>query len=471
MMATTRKKHSLFLIFILAASFSQAQEKIKIKLADNYFEKYSYSEAVTIYEDLAKKNSTNVQYVSRAAECYRLTGNTLKAEEWYAKLANMENTDPSNILYYAEMLDGNKKYDDAKKYYAIYKEKNSADSRASHKLNTAKQLHMFYKDSAQYKITNLTINSENSDFGFFPFSNETFFFASNRKNRTYSRHTYNWNNQPFLDLYTVKRNADSTFASPQPIRGDVNSRYHEGPIFVDASNNTLYVTRNNYNKNKFQKSKEGVNKLKLYMVNPDGDSSKTFSDFVYNNNEYSVGHATLSKDGQRLYFVSDMPGGIGGTDIYVSIKEDGKWGAAKNLGKEINTEGNEMFPFISGDDELYFSSNGFSGLGGLDIYVANRENAEFRTPKNLGYPINSNTDDFSFYISTDKKSGYFSSNRSDGKGDDDIYSFNKKLKQVPVLIGRVTDEYNQPVSGAKIFLKDFDGNIVKEINADEKGMY
>ena len=451
-----------------------SQQGMKTKLADSYFEKYDYPAALLIYEDLAKENPLNVHYVSRTAQCYRFTGNTQRAEEWYAKLAGSGNADPIYILYYAEMLDANKKYQQAKVYYEKYKEKKPSDSRGDYKLNTVQQLPLFYKDSSFYRVTNLSINSINSDFGFFPFGGERFLFASNRGEETYSENTHNWNNQPYFHLYRVNRNTDGTFDPIKPV-WDINSVYNEGPVFFDAPRSVFYITRNNNIKDKSSKNKEGVSKLKLSMARFDGSSISGTFDFYFNNNGHSVGHATISKDGDRLYFVSDMPGGVGGTDIYVCLKEGGEggvWRAPKNLGKKINTEGNEMFPFISEDNKLYFSSDGFSGLGGLDIYSVEIGSDESKTPDNLGYPINSNKDDFSFYISPDSKTGYFSSNRAGGKGDDDIYSFELIKPLKAALSGVIRNDDNEtPIADAKVLLQGFDGKAAETVTNSEGKFY
>lgn len=462
-------KRSIFLLFFfLSTSLLYSQQKMKAKLADSYFEKYDYTEAVTIYEKLAQANPLNVHYVSRTAQCYRFIGDTQKAEEWYAKLAAMGNGDPMYIYYYAEMLDANKKYAQARTYYEKYREKKPSDSRAGHKLNTVQQLPSFYKDSSFYRINNLSINSEYSDFGLFPYGGERFLFASNREDDAYSKSTYNWNRQPYFHLYRVTRNTDGTFNPIKPI-WDINSAYNEGPVSFDPSKNIFYITRNNTS----SKNKHGVNHLKLSMARFDESSITGIIDFNLNHPEHSVGHATVSKDGERLYFASDMPGSIGGTDIYVSFKEGGTWGSPRNLGKKINTEGNEMFPFISEDNKLYFSSNGLSGLGGLDVYSAEMENEEFKTPKNVGYPVNSSKDDFSFYISPDNKTGFFSSNRPGGKGDDDMYAFELVKPLKAELRGIVRNDENEtPIADAKVVLQGFDGKSVETVtDADGKFHY
>lgn len=469
-----QKKIVTALIALSLGYSAFGQEKIKARLADDYFSKYSFVEAIPIYQDLAVRNDKNTHYISRTAECYRLTGNTAKAEEWYAKLAIMENASPDDLLMYAEMLEGNRKYDEAQKYFALYNEKSGTDSRGKRKTSSAeKQFNSLFLDSASFLVSNLPFNSENSDFGLFPFGDKSYFFSTNRKNEKekYVKHIHNWNNQPFLDLYTVKKKDDGSFASPEPIPGEVNSQYHEGPIFFDKNNNTFYITRNNFNDKKFQKSSDGVNKLKLYMVNIDGTANRSFEEFEYNNNEYSAGHAALSSDGQRLYFSSDMPGGYGSADIYVSIKEGDKWGKPQNLGPEINTEGNEMFPFIATDNKLYYSSDGHFGLGGLDIYSAELEEAKIKNQKNLGYPVNSNKDDFAFYIADDNKTGFLSSNREGGKGNDDIYAFTVLKKNYFVSGKAIEKETGNILAAAKIFLVDDTGNPVGEIMTEEDGSF
>jgi outer membrane protein OmpA-like peptidoglycan-associated protein/tetratricopeptide (TPR) repeat protein len=458
------KQYLFFILFFLGSTIIYSQEKTKMKLADSYFDAYDYLEAVHIYEKSAKKTPTNVYYLSRTAKCYSLIGNTQKAEQWYGKLANMENVDPLYIFYYAGMLEANKKYDEAKKQYEKYKIKNPADSRTINKMNNVGLLPLFYKDSSFYRVKNLSINSKNSDFGFFPFGGERFLFTSNRNGEVFSKSTDNANKYSYLGLCRVNRNTDGSFDPIQPVWKEMNSAYNEGPVFFEPSNSVFYITRNSYDKKQSATHKDGINKLQISIARFDGSAVNGIFDFVYNSSEYSVGHATVSKDGQHLYFVSDMPGGFGGTDIYVCTKEGGSWGKPKNLGKKINTEGNELFPFISEQNKLYFSSDGFSGLGGLDIYFVETENTDLQTPNNLGYPINSNKDDFSFYTSTDGKSGFFSSNRDGGKGDDDIYSFDLIKPLKAELQGIVRNQENEtPIVNAKVVLIGFNDKPVEKI--------
>ena len=323
--------------------------------------------------------------------------------------------------------------------------------------------------TAQYRVKDLSFNSENSDFGIFPFSANSFFFSSNRKNETSknAQQTYNYNGLPFLDLYTIAK-TDTIFSAPVSLPGNVETKFNEGPVFFDPISSTFFITRNQYDKKKSQQSRHGVNRLKIYQENIDGTAFKSFGEFQYNSTSYSVGHAALSSDGQRIYFSSDMPGGLGGVDLYVCAKDGENWSVPKNLGNVINTSGNEMFPFVSADNKLFFSSNGHSTLAGLDIYSADIAGGDFKNLRSLGAPFNSDQDDFAFYIFPDNRSGYFSSNRAGGKGDDDIYSF--ELSN-PVIRGVVMDEKGEnKIALAKIKILDDELNVT-DITTDGTGAF
>ena len=203
----------------------------------------------------------------------------------------------------------------------------------------------------------------------------------------------------------------------------------------------------------------------------------TETPFLYNNDEYSVGHPTLSYDGSKLYFTSDMPGGLGGTDIYVCEKQsNGRWSKPQNLGEGINTEGNEMFPFINSKEGiLFFASNGHHGLGGLDVYMSYDRNGKFEKVLHMGAPINTSKDGFAFFTDKDMKYGYLSSNREGGKGDDDLYGFDilKPFKVTYYVRGRALSLENKstPIPGSKVQLKDSNNNVIAESVVGDDGKY
>jgi outer membrane protein OmpA-like peptidoglycan-associated protein len=215
--------------------------------------------------------------------------------------------------------------------------------------------------------------------------------------------------------------------------------------------------------------------LGIYKATREDGEFGNVEEFLFNNSEVSIGHPSLSADGQRLFFVSDMPGGNGGSDIYFCRKVDGRWGEPENLGPTINTSQNEVFPFIAADGTLYFSSNGHPGLGGLDILAAKPKGASgFGNPMNVGAPVNGPKDDFSFVIDPVGKRGFFSSNRPGGEGDDDMYAFvmHRPLDEQFLVTGTVIDdEYEIPVIAAEVMLYDDSGVLRDTAFSDHRGEF
>jgi outer membrane protein OmpA-like peptidoglycan-associated protein len=284
-----------------------------------------------------------------------------------------------------------------------------------------------------------------------------------------------WNDQPFLDLYVSDITPSGGLANVRLMEGAVNTKVHEGPASANTSGDILWFTRNGYFNGKTQKSATGINRLAIYKAYRRDGGWDDVEQFLYNNSEISVGHPALSPDGTRLFFVSDMPGGYGGSDIYVCKDLGGQWGEPENLGATINTAQNEVFPFIGADGTLYFSSNGHPGLGGLDIYAAKNLGMDgFAGPMNIGAPVNGTKDDFAFIIDTERKKGFFSSNRPGGAGDDDIYSFEMlgELEQRFLCTGVVIDEENgSPLIDLEVRLLDKEGRQLATTRTDARGEY
>ena len=258
---------------------------------------------------------------------------------------------------------------------------------------------------------------------------------------------------------------DKASGTVSAIKGDVNTKLHDGPVVISPDGNTIYFTRNNYLGNKEGKrDKDKTNHLKLYSATKSGNEWNEVKEMSFNSNEYSVGHPSLSPDGKTLYFASDMPGGLGGTDLYkVAVDSTGNFGTPENLGEPVNTEFDETFPFMDTDGTLYFSSNGHAGLGLFDIFRLEEGNVE-----NLGEPVNSSMDDFAYFQVSDSKEGYISTNR-DG-GSDDIYVFNK-LNPL-MLKGQVTDAVNgNPIAQATVRIMGEDGEQIAFLETDEEGNY
>ena len=323
----------------------------------------------------------------------------------------------------------------------------------------------------------MKINSTNSEFSPM-FFDEDIVFASAMDSSVFNTRRYKWNNQPYLDLYVSKLNEESQeLKNAIKFSKNVNTKYHEASVAFSPDNKTMYFTRNNYGK-KLKRDKKGVNHLKIYRSKKVNGEWLEATEVSFNSDAYSTGHPAISKDGKKMYFVSDMPGSLGETDIFVvDINEDGTFSEPRNLGPEINTEQKEMFPFIN-DTKFYFSSNGHIGLGGLDVYEANFDAEKgFTDVKNLGKPINSNKDDFSYIVNEETQKGYFASNRDGGKGDDDIYSFKRLIiEEIPenknAIAGTVTDLVTGDLMPkAMVELLDENNIKLKEVVTDEDGSF
>ena len=460
-----RSVYSLLIALLLACT-AQAQ-KPYIRMGDMYFKQFDYKSALQCYERVVRKDSSDLHVRQNIADSYRHLNDWVNAEHWYAMLAKDATADPLDKMYYAEALRANKKYTDAKAAYMSYITVAPSDSSAKERLVGLDKVADLANDKGLYTIKNLPVNSPLSDFGPSFYKDGQIFFCSNREPLGRIRIKDKWTGVNFLQIYIGKPDAkgDITIAELMPDRSP-NGKYHEGPATYDEKSDQLYITRSNYTKAHVNASSDHTVNLKLYRMGYIPAEKKwadTLTEAVpFNDKEYSVEHPALSPDGQTLYFASDKPGGFGGVDLYKSVKDQsGNWSAPVNLGPAINTSGDDMFPFVANDGTLYFASNGHVGLGGLDIYSSTPSNEGWTAPANLGFPINTNSDDFGYIIAKDNKNGYFVSNRPGGHGDDDIYKF---TKQSIVIDGLVYDaKTNVPIDSAKVVMyevKDEKGNKI-----------
>ncbi len=320
----------------------------------------------------------------------------------------------------------------------------------------------------EYTIKNLDINTEESDFGTAFLGKDRIIFAAPTDNTMIVKKTWKENNQQFLDIYTGLITDDRQVIDKKNMPGDVNTKYHEAGVAITKDLKTVYFTANNFYQKKYLTDSSGVNNLQIFRASLDVEGNWTMKEKLpFNNVEYSIGHPALNHDDTKLYFVSDMPGGYGETDIYiVDINEDGSFSEPRNLGDRINSEEREMFPYIGIDNILYFSSTGHDGHGKLDIFASQIYDNTVSVPLNLEAPINSEEDDFAFIIDDEKDRGFFSSNRDEGKGDDDIYSFlalpGLYIHCTQLITGIVRSESSgEPVFDAIIELRNQEGEVLE----------
>lgn len=456
-----------------------------LQKADEYFNKMWYAEAAELYESFLKNNEDNYTYevIQKAGDSHYFNTNMERAFYWYDILYNRYKNDISaeNIFKYAHSLKGTGKYARAKRLMRLYDRQvkkegmrySVDDPRTTPK---EKVLDNILNTEQEYTIRNIATNSEYSDFSPMFYNEDQLVFASAMDSSFFSTRRYKWNNQPYLDLYVAKVNNESQEVKDAiKFSKKINTKYHEASVTFSPDNSTMYFTRNNYGK-KLKRDKNGVNNLKIYRSRKVDGAWTEATELPFNSDEFSTGHPALSPDGKQLYFVSDRPGSLGETDIFVvDVYEDGGYSDPRNLGPEINTERKEMFPFIS-DKKLYFSSNGHIGLGGLDIYeVALDEEKGFQQVINMGKPVNSKKDDFSYIVNEETQKGFFASNRRGGKGDDDIYSFSRLLPEelnLNAIAGVVTEQITGEVMPeALVTLLDENNIKLKEVISDKDGSF
>lgn len=442
----------------------------KQKRADALYNSFSFVKAIDVYKEMLA-NNYNADYAKRRlGDCYSMLRDPENAAVYYKDVVKQEKVDPEYYLNYALALRALKKYDESNDMMKKYEQTGVVDSRIQNILKDENFITNIYKIKQQYFSKPVPFNSELSDFGATE-QNNVITFSSSRDKGVGIKRTYSWNNQPFLDLFQVTKDGDK-FSAAEKIKGDVNTKFHEGQDSFSKDGKTLYFTRNNFTDHKKGKDAQGTNNLKIYKATLDKDNKWTnIKELPFNSANYSVGHPSLSADGKILYFASDMPGGYGKSDIYKVSVDGDTYGTPENLGKKINTEGNELFPFVHSDGNLFFSSDGLQGIGQLDIFttVLDDDN-NIQEVINLGAPINSNMDDFSFFLNDTGETGFIASNREGGMGDDDIYGFDR----IPLFAikGTVTDAINKmPIQDAKIVIKDKDGNQIADLVTDAKGKY
>ncbi|TGD59372.1 OmpA family protein [Flavobacterium humi] len=462
-------------LFSILASQSYGQ-KTRVEAADKKYDRYDYVDAISTYERVAEKGYKDEKMFQKLGNAYYFNAELAKAEKWYKALFAMNPNQEAEYYYrYAQTLKSIGDYEKANKMMEEFNKKSGNDQRAKLYASQKNYLEEIKANSRRYDISDAGINSEYSDYGS-SFLNNKLVFASARDTSGAFKKVFKWTNQSYTNLYSAEIKPTGAMGKPVRFTKIINSRFHESTPVFTKDGQTMYFTRNNYLNGKKGKDSENSTLLKLYKaVLKQGEWSNVI-ELPFNSNEYSVAHPALSPDEKTLYFASDMPGTLGQSDLFsVKINADGSYGDPVNLGKTINTEGRETFPFLSEDNELYFASDGRPGLGGLDVFVSNLgNNNRFQEVKNIGEPINGPQDDFAFLIDSKTQSGFFTSNREGGHGYDDIYRFKEWREPVCAqsLSGIITDQETKMVlPGSKVSLFDEQFTLLKETIANEKGVY
>lgn len=404
-----------------------------VKRADRFMSLFRFEKAAALYKKAVDADANDIAAWEKLGQCFVYMKDFQSAEAVYKTLSDNPLSSHEAKFKYAQMLRMNGKYEDAQKAYNAFAKAMPMDTRSDDFLNFSEQLNNLTRDLKNYELINIPENSLASEIGpAYLLGNLT--FSSNRKGSNAVKLTDNWTENPYYDVYTMQQTTTGTDAIPSKAKGKVNRRLNEGPACFSNDGKEMIFTASNYKR----RGEDGVRKLGLYSARYDDRKKKWMNvkPLPFNSSVYNSAQPSLSEDGTRLYFVSDMPGGQGGTDIYMSLRNGNTWENPVNLGKEINTAGMEMFPFIAPSGRLYFSSDSRIGLGGLDILYATNENGKWGNIVNPGVPVNSSSDDFGYICSATGKEGYMVSDRPGGLGSDDIYKF---VKNSESICGKVVD--------------------------------
>ncbi|WP_456439114.1 OmpA family protein [Psychroserpens sp.] len=456
-MKTKRILSVLALSFIVTIGYAQ---KGKVRQAKKEYDNLAYVKTSEILLEVANNGFKSVDLLQKLANSFYFNNQMKEAAQWYGELMAMNDDmeDPEYYFRYAQALKSIENYDESDKWMKKFHEANRSDLRGKAFASTVDYLSKIDEASREFEVKNMDINTDVSDFGTTQYQDQLVFASARGGGKKYQ-----WNEQPFLDLFSADKQEDGSYSNVTGFNAKVNSKFHESTVSFTPDDQVMYFTRNNYYNKKYKNSEDGTNRLKIFKATLEDDEWTNVESVHFNSDEYSVAHPTVNFTGTKMYFASDMKGTLGKSDIFeVDINVDGTLGEPVNLGASINTEGHETFPFVNSEGDLFFSSNGFAGLGGLDVFVIRefeklRESNQQLILENIGRPINSPMDDFGYYENVATKEAFFTSNREGGKGDDDIYSFTiPDCEQI--VEGVVKDvETDELIVGAKVTLLDAEG--------------
>jgi outer membrane protein OmpA-like peptidoglycan-associated protein len=463
-------KKKLFSIIILlglsVSVFSQEKSNKEIK-GDKFYFIHAFDNAINAY---TKAKTLTISGQRNLAESYKNMGQIDNAESVYIDLVkNSSGVMPIDYYNYSMILKSNGNYTESEKWMNLFVDLKPNDLRSISYIQNKVTLNDLQANNSNFTLLKLSVNSEEKDFSPAYFDGKVVFTSTRAKPKMIKRKN-NRDGKPYLNLYQADVEKRE-LVSVEKFNKKLKNKYNIGSASFSNKGTNMAYTQNKTR----DKSLDRIVELQIFTASlTDGKWSEPVA-FNLNNPAYSVGHPCLSEDGKTMFFTSDMPGGFGGTDLYKSIKnENGTWGKAENLGNQINTEGNEMFAFCDEkNNTLYFASDGHFGLGGLDVFSCSLSNGEANQVVNLGSPINSKEDDFSFILEKKSVTGYFASNRLGGKGDDDLYAFDMvDPASFEIIVKGVAYDQNALfLPNTLVELLDEDGNQLTMTMASDSAAY
>lgn len=433
--------------------------------ADKAYNELRYSVAIENYKK-GLETERKIEAVENLANSYRLTNQLQKAQPLYLEASKSFEANPKVYFYLGKIYLSNQKYTEAVGAFSTYLEKKPDDIVAQMLKASCLSINEKYRDTTLFELTDIpTVDFQNAfsatEYG------DGIIFAADKEVFSGSKKA-GWTGNSYLDLYYMEKAANGLWLSPVLLEGKLSGKFHEGSATFNEEGNVVFFTRSNYYRRRLKKNDRNENNLKIFKSTYEDNKWKKLEELPFNNDDYSCGHPTLDKDGKTLYFISDMPGGEGGTDIYKTIFEEGKWSEPENLGKEINTPGNEMFPYIHSDGTLYFSSDAHNTMGGLDVYMTYFDSDKWVHPENLNYPLNTPGDDFGFILLGDDKTGFVSSSRTNK---DRLYEFKKNPPKFNLYGTARTKGTQEKVKGVTVTITQESNGKEYKMVSDNKGEF
>ena len=456
-------KNIYIVLSFVSISITTSAQNMNTKIADKLFGRFDYIEAVKEYSKLVENGKADSYVYKQLAEANFNMFNSAEAAKWYGKATETEQ-DAETYYRYAQMLKAERKYDEANKQMKKFAAAAPNDLRAKTFNENPNYIPSLLDKTKMYDVKSSSISSDKSDFGALLIDNGLYFVSA----RSGSGKSYGWTDEPYLDIYRADYNSDGSVSNAVAVK-QLNSKWHEGPITMSSDGKTAYFASESYKDNitasKDKKANAKYSQVYLYSALKNGDSWGSISLLPFNDKSFSNSNPSLSKDGKTLYFSSNRPGSIGGTDIWkVMVNADGTFGEPQNLGAKVNTEGNETFPFIAENNKtLYFASSGRPGFGGLDVFEIDLSNNSEAI--NLGNPVNTEKDDFAFTFNEAKKIGFLSTNRN---GNDDIFFVNP-VCAVDALIVVSDKKTGLILANASVSILDDKKNIIATEMSNSKG--
>lgn len=459
------KRFLLITLVLLFALSVNAQYKAGIK----YYERLDYYKAIEKLKKVKPGKPERIDALVKIADSYRMLRQFNEAANYYKQSMEAGNNDPQAHYHYGLTLKSLNRYDEALRELNLYLAASPSDSKAKNAVKSCTEMKAALKLPLEYITINLaSVNTKYSEYCPFVFD-KGLAYVSYQKNDWVNIDRFGDDGVPFTTVYYASLLSDTMLKGQKNFSAKINSDFHDGPLCLTADLSAAYFTRVNYVRKK--KEPAFVNQPKIYYSVKSGNSWQKAIAFPHNSDDYAVAHPTVSADGNSLFFSSNMPGGQGGMDLWVSRKNGDSWDKPVNLGPDINTSGNEEFPYLRNDGILFFSSDGLPGFGGLDIFSATQIAGKWILNKNEGQGLNSFADDFGVYF-IDKTKGYVSSNRDGGKGSDDIYFFTYKASNINIEGFVIQNKSsNNPAVNAKLLLKDESGQVLNQTSTDNRGYF